>query len=548
MGGPGTLIDLAVRGPLHIVPLSFQDKHALYVHFDGDVSKFVVGQTAPAAGTQSPEEAFKQGMRAPFVAVYEPDGKLNGIRGSTDVPSLVHQLWWFFAASLQASNPSPGATEWTSDERDSIAQYTAVYRLNGSDLERQKRDYASTPGRASAYRIVRGTAKFQLDSSRELVSFLEEDDLKIDGVAPMPSFDSHTRIELRKTGTERRANLDDLAAKAAALAVIDPKAKSREAQREIDQARMAGLKMPDVLASLSTFREREAKGTLSKEESNADGRAFVALTTMLRTNPAEIVNAKAHVEAGGPISDKIVAALRDAGTPDAQRALGELLDSPKTPRDQRLGIVRAISGVKTPTQESVKLLLSLEKDPNVGNQARFGLGSQASYLEKSDPNASKDILDHLMEELRSATTENDKCTLLKSLGNAGAAASVSTIEPFFRQPSAMVRACAAQAVRSIPGGEVDAMLVQALGDTVEDVRWSVLDAISERVPNDLLVKAVSQEAIAETAQRVRNIAVQTAGRWLSTRPDLAAVLATVAEKDQSEDLRRIARNALARKK
>jgi hypothetical protein len=153
----------------------------------------------------------------------------------------------------------------------------------------------------------------------------------------------------------------------------------------------------------------------------------------------------------------------------------------------------------------------------------------------------------MIDELQRAATDADRCTLLTALGNAGAPDAIAAVRPFFNRESPSVRACASQAVRRIPGDEADALLRVAVDDPAEEARLKTVDAMLERTPSAVLASGLAKLVVAEPSTRVRGYAIQVAGKWVKVRPELAAPLAIVAEKDAVEDFRRLAQRALAKK-
>src|SRR4029077_13982193 len=111
------------------------------------------------------------------------------------------------------------------------------------------------------------------------------------------------------------------------------------------------------------------------------GRAYVALTALLRQQPEHLAALQEHIEKRGPLTNTLLDALRDAGTPAAQNVLADVLKSGKLERTARLSAVEGLSQVAAPTAETVSTLRELESDKELGNQATYGLGSNAFRLQ-----------------------------------------------------------------------------------------------------------------------------------------------------------------------
>jgi HEAT repeat protein len=82
------------------------------------------------------------------------------------------------------------------------------------------------------------------------------------------------------------------------------------------------------------------------------------------------------------------------------------------------------------------------------------------------------------------------CGPRTALGNAGDSSTLDTIRPFVSSGSPVVRAAAAQALRRIPGPDADRLLAQLCADSIANVRYSAVDAVSERPASDILVGAL----------------------------------------------------------
>jgi HEAT repeat protein len=191
-------------------------------------------------------------------------------------------------------------------------------------------------------------------------------------------------------------------------------------------------------------------------------------------------------------------------------------------------------------------LRALQSDRGLAVQARYGLGSHAFKLRDKDPELSRLIVAELIDELDRTPSESRRETLLTALGNAGLPDAIPALRKALADPSAPVRAAAAQGLRRIPGEEADQLLAVAISDPSVSVRLHAVDAISERRPSQVLVTVLQTIATHEPHPRVRAIAVSTAGEWMRQFQHLSAVLHTVASTDENEDVRRIARNALDR--
>jgi len=325
--------------------------------------------------------------------------------------------------------------------------------------------------------------------------------------------------------------------------MVPVRQSARDEDREArDRARIGGLGLAEVLSRLALF-----EAATTREDRMRAGRAFVALTALLRQDPSALVAVRANLASRGPLTDSLLAALRDASTPDTQKLLGELAgrDSPLD-AEHRMEAARALSLVPSPTADTVAALASLRADPDVGAQATYGLGSALHRLAAQDPALAAQARGALTAQLAAATTGGEQAAVLTALGNAGDPTTLDAVRGYVASNDASVRAAAAQAVRRIAGGEADRMLAALCADSSASVRFNAVDAISERAASPALVAALSDLVVGEPEYQTRARAVNTLAQWLPGAPDAARGLTAVASRDPNADLRNVASGALAR--
>jgi hypothetical protein len=80
---------------------------------------------------------------------------------------------------------------------------------------------------------------------------------------------------------------------------------------------------------------------------------------------------------------------------------------------------------------------------------------------------------------------------------------------------------------------------------VPSVRYSAVDAISERNPAEVLARAVMPLSLVETDFQLRASCVNLVARWLADLPWLAPTLERIAKNDPNADLRNTATTALS---
>jgi hypothetical protein len=414
-------------------------------------------------------------------------------------------------------------------------------------IAKKKLRYTATAAQAvSRYEVRASATGFELDADGRLASLGVGERLsaRVGGAGgPVPGFESTTTLDLRRAAVDAVPSLLASWLADSGRAVALGGQGHAESQRARDRALIDGLDVAEALSRLQPL----ARAGSSRAERERAGRAFVSFTALLRQDPGALGAAAANLRQAGPLTTTLLAALRDAGSPEAQALLAEMSrsGSPLTP-EQRFEATRALSLVATPTAETVETLRALRADPEVAAQATYGLGSALHRLDAQDPALASEVRGDLLGQLAAARTPGEQSLVLTALGNAGDAATLDAIAGYQDSEDATVRGAVAQAVRRIDGPQVDAMLASLCQDPVASVRFSAVSATDQRSPSAGLTGAVSALALGEPEFRVRAKAVNLLAQWPAGAPTVADALAVVATRDPSEDLRHVATGALAK--
>jgi HEAT repeat protein len=549
MAGGAQLVAFEIRGPLALVAITEQPTFLLRMEFSGEISNFE-GAIA-SEHTDRKEQVSKQivaALRAPYFMEFSPGGDLLGLRTTVQM-SFVTQIWQTLAASMQFKTKEHGDSEWEVEEDDTVGRYLAAYRYRGEGAyEKRKLRYLQVRVPGLTYSGVVSEGTFQFAPKGEIERLGVRETLEVEGAAPIPSLRSETEIELNAlSGDFVEADVGSLRTAAQALPLVRPsQVTAGLSPAALDEARASRMELTQALALLRAERESAERGTLTEEEKRGADRAYVALTALLRLHPEELKTVEAEVRAGSPLSGALIEALRDAGSAEAQALLRDLVTLPTLDDVRHMQAAQALSHVEVPTPETVAALERLQADDKLGVQATYGLGSNIYRLQKTDPSRAGSLLAALERRLSAAMTDRERTTLLTTLGNAGHPASLGSISRFVEHGSIEVRVAAAQALRRIPEETADDLLVKLSEDPDENVRFSAMDAISERSASPVLEHRVAAMALGEPDFKTRVQAVRTAVDWLETTPGLASTLELVSNRDDSEDIRRTARTALDR--
>ncbi|HVY26181.1 MAG TPA: HEAT repeat domain-containing protein [Polyangiaceae bacterium] len=495
--------------------------------------------SAPGTDPDTAAQQLSAAAHRPFQLQFDEHGTLVFARGEPGTPPFIGRIWTALGEYLQLSS-SPGGARWQARENDASGAYSAQYDDAGNgQISKRKLRYDSLVTQSlKSYEVVTSSARFELESD-ELKSVELSEDLRatFNEGAPLPGFEGVTKLRL-----SRRS---DSAASVAPLVSAVPFDQLARQERDaaIDQQLMNKMTLAEALTEVQAFEQIGH----DKAKNDAAGRAFSTLTALLRRDPSALAAVRQRLAKDGPLAGTLLAALRDASTPETQKLLSELA-GPKSPLGDvsRLEAARSLSLVMTPTTDTVGTLEQLRTDPLVGVQATYGLGTALGRLGKSDPETATQIRQTLTTQLSGTSDAGSQAAVLTSFGNAGDPATLDVIRAYVVNPEPRVRAAAAQALRHIPGQDADALLVRLCADANEDVRYSALDAVGERTPSQVLIATVASLIVAESALRPRVKAVNIAARWYPSAPDLRPSLQLVASNDTNADLRNIAKVALER--
>jgi HEAT repeat protein len=243
----------------------------------------------------------------------------------------------------------------------------------------------------------------------------------------------------------------------------------------------------------------------------------------------------------------LISALRDAGGPDAQAALRELVDQEGLGADTRQRLVEGLSRTPDPTPETVAKLESLSHDPELGHQAKLGVGSTTYQLRGEHPTRARAGAEFLVQGLTVAATDAETVHFLQALGNAGHPAAIEAVTSYLTHENPELRAAALRALRRVEDPRADGIFARALlGDPDGNVRAAAATYLKQRTPDRTIASTIAARLRAETHLAARTQLIRLAGSWLASSSELRAALEWVAGNDRSDALRGLASQMLQR--
>ncbi|MCY1018248.1 HEAT repeat domain-containing protein [Pyxidicoccus sp. MSG2] len=499
-----------------------------------------------------------------------------------------------FVRSLLASTQfvAEQGQDWSTEETDTTGDFESEYRAGGSAnaYTKTKRRYlrVSAPARVPPPAVprLRGHLAFTLfedghvkeaagsdvvdfmpiaggpvkeDAGSGVVRFLriKEDAgsdavkfLRIEGDAGSSAVEkitvpghvrAETRVALTSVGVDHQSlSLRDFQAVRASLRAerLSERALPETPAPSEDRRLVGNAKPDDLLKQLARAMRPEARDAVRAR-----------LAALFRLEPAEADRAARRVrqgEAGAALSEQVVQALGSAGTREAQRALASVLEEARVRPETLAHAAKVAARVERPTAELAEALdrvVDGARDEDVRNTAALAVGSVVKGLEPMEPGRSQALLEQMLRRCHARTMGPVVC--LRTLANAGAPGGLAYARSALLHPAPMVRGTATEALRAMPGAEVDVLLDQVLlGDPSPRVRALAVAAISQRVAGPHL-RAVAMALRAESSEQVRLEVVRMLGGWKAMDEVSAALLRDAADNDASERVRRLAAALLA---
>ena len=523
-GAQGTAFQLGLLGKLR-------------VHSLGRVGEVWVerwefsGQATSSTLDEKQLELFSEAMARPFFV--ERSGALvRGLRFEGDTVRPAQTTWRSLVTLAQFQSSTEAL--WQVSEEDATGTYLAQYEKKGEHTEKTKLRYTSSRSPELAVRILTSEETFTLKGERRTLSASEDIETS-SRMLPVP-LRGLLRLDLdyrEATEAPEKDWYSDY--ESAETLSLEAAGTETSIAGELDRARVKGFTWETAAASL--HGDPKEKGY---------ARAYQALVSLLRLDPKALESALKAAETDGPLKTAVLAALGDAGTPEAQAALRNLLKRGNFPDDLRLLMARGLSRTNAPTKDTVDFLRANVGDPAIGQQARLGLGSNIARLAASNPELGKEAMNAIESGLKSAP-ESERGDYLGALGNTRQESALPIVRPYLTDKNESLAARATLALRHLPGATTDVLLSEqmAAGRPAE-VRISALRALRDREPRSPLIEQVATLMVNEPEARVRGAAIELGAFWAETTTYLREILAQVASKETDENLKNIAVATLAR--
>ncbi len=474
------------------------------------------------------------GLAEPFDAYFGATGELVGVAWADAVSPTTRNLLATLAIQLQIAT-GPRAV-WEATERDTLGAYRSRYVRSDAGLAREKLAYTTLADRALVADVVGSMARIELSPDGWPAVLAGEETLRVGMKGAEVGVT--TRIDLVRTRSSEEPAPPSLAW---AIVALESAVRVAEAERTDDLELVDGASLSDLLAERAAI----------VDDHHAAGYQYLRIAALLRVEPARALEAARRLrETTSDDEVRVLAgALGDAGTPEAQVALGEIAAATEVEAGRRAQAVVSLGLTRTPTREAIARLRSVAHGPagDLADAAWLALGNAALRIRPHDPVMAASIVDEILGELGVAARTGDEphaVTLIRAGGNAGDARIVSALTPLAIAPSAALRAVVLSSLRLIDDPVSHRVLAGGLLDAVAEVREAAAYAIGFQPPAGF-IDAILAAYRREPSVDVRRELLVTAATSADEVPAFHALLERAAASDPDAGLRELAARALS---
>jgi hypothetical protein len=507
---------------------------------------FVSPRLASEGRTRETEAEFQEteaALAEPYFFTYDGRGALVETRVPPRTPQLATTISRSLSAYLQFVVSPDRGDAWTTTEKDTSGSYEARYRRAEADAtyERKKLRYVAAPSGglgSTKVEVVAADTKY-VSPPGGLPKVIDVREHLRTTHPTLPSFESRTTVRLELRGQE--VDLSKAVAFLRRASVLTPVAvdvqpKMSGYSADTDRQRIKGRSFHDLRDQLTTIMKKRPEEQ-TDEDRRAQSESFGALAALLRRDPEAVRTALDWILARRDATGTLLDALGAAGTPEAQRALATVVGTGTFPKVERKAALTALGFVDRPTAETIAKIEALQNHPELGRQAKLSLGTCANRLKGEDPDLARRALDVLAEGLKAEKTDA-VMDYLAALGNAGMREEIPHVQPFIAHPLAPYREFAVDALRLVPGDDVDEMLLARLkSDTSAAVRATAARSLRDREAGPKVIAALDAAARTEKDVEARFSVLKTVTVFVDRAPKLAETLAWVGEHDPDPQLR-----------
>jgi HEAT repeat protein len=506
-------------------------------------------------GEKHVEDSVRDGLGRPFLINVRPNGYIDAVQVDPRTRGMDRSILRAIVAGLSFVGPenAQGWSEWTAEEADQNGVAAVKYvRLAPGKFQKTKTVYkhlelshhlplgpkGGTPTVAFEGIVVRGS-----DGVLETVEGNERLRVPLGNAAFQA--DTHITLRLLHRGMAAAEGLDAAGLRRSALYDYGPEVAPPAAQLE---QRRRDLVAGATFATLA----KELEG-LPASSANWEARWNVKrrMTALLELDPANLPALRDRLKRSRSKdeTEMLLAALSDANTPEAQASLADLARDGEASADLRGSALMHLGLQQHPTTDTVASLSALAEKSDredLRSAATLALGSAARQARAAgtEGDAPRAAVGQLTGAYARASDPEQRKLYLDALGNAADPAALPAIKEALADPDPVIRGAAANAARSIPGSEAEAVIATALKDADSGVRTRALMALDDRPLTARVAEILDTMLRTESGPGTRAKVVSILGRGLRALPAARAPLEWARDNDPVPSVREAAARAL----
>jgi HEAT repeat protein len=445
-----------------------------------------------------------------------------------------------------------GRAKWTTQEAGANASYSARYRLldeSGTVTRISKTIMGpAVTGDGSTQAIPQGQFEFRV-TARGVVEHLHgaiHEDMLIQKHA-VATQDTTMSARLLSNSLLLREEL--LAARhtyATRAREFDMSASLKSHQtREREQAIQRRVLGQDNVESIQQDLVSLDHPNVSPGKQTA---AYLKLKALLSLQPRSAIVFEKFLETADLArrsSQTVATALAAVGVTESQDALCDAIRFLATDLRALATLIPFVGSIEQPTERVITVLSELGHSPSlqVRATALLALGTAARNLSHQSIERSNRIVNELVHQLSSAT--DDTANVLLALGNTGSDVAMQAILTRMHDQSPAVRRSVSSALAGTASPDSDAALCAMLKTDREPlVRTAAAQALKGRSKIAIAKNALMQAAQQDQAENVRIASMFALTDLISSDHETRTVVATMAERDPSEVVRKEASTLL----
>jgi hypothetical protein len=541
-------IDFAVsaQGKLR-VRVYTEDASGWNLGFILESSKFELH--SPQADKLERKKSIEKDMREEVLVAIDRSGGIRDIVAAASILPEARNFWKDLLAGFQIQLPEDAAAKtWTKIESDMTGDYVAKYERESEDrISKSKDAYLRVHGQDEKTTRVELEGSTTIELSRIIRSIAGSESAKITSTGGKIGSELEFSFELIENGFDERS-ADQAQEIVAALRegvrmIVGPGEVTATEDEEV-------AALDAIPALLDELVELHAKGGAGSVNEAA---LMARIVDLIRREPKVVKTLLEKLQANSATDELaavILGALGAAGTEAAQGGLLSVFSSPDWSESRRYTALTSLAQVETPSAEVFDGLEKLHAERGaLSTNALLLLGAMASRVKDTDSARYEAIRDEILELAETSSrsvdpeTRSDLLTL-SAVKNLRLAETPEFVVDLYRTGDDIARLEIMDYLEFTHDERANDLLLRALEQDSSDVVRAAAAAELPDPAREVELERLGELATSDRSIEVRKAVVAGLAERASTEPPVVDLLADVAERSDSEEIRNLATAAI----